>query len=347
MMNRTRMSIVFIVSLCFSAALFAQLHPNGLAQNVGESTADRSVDSGQPAFEISASSDTTNATIKAARTISTRNLFTALQLAASAPLNKASDSTVIAAAQGFPNAFSLTGKYTEYRLAGRPFDHTDPDWAFICKKMREAAVAKGSTQQEADALDCESGNVHAFVPALLPRFEALFWDMSKAHWIWGGTGTVGHRNFEYLQTADQEKATASKTPWGASVFFAVIPPNTQTLLTVGFEYRDKYKDADAKTVCPAPGDATSVTCKTGPLGEPVEEKQRLASAEVRRLFAGRAASLKVAFDFEKDKWSADLPVYLVKSPAGALAGGIRFGWEEDKDPVVGVFVGGNFSLFPF
>ena len=56
--------------------------------------------------------------------------------------------------------------------------------------------------------------------------------------------------------------------------------------------------------------------------------------------------LKLAYDFEADHWSGDLPIYLVRTASGALAGGIRAGFEEDKDWQFGVFVSSSFSLFP-
>ncbi len=88
-------------------------------------------------------------------------------------------------------------------------------------------------------------------------------------------------------------------------------------------------------------------CKTGPIGGPKKEQQKLVFAEVRRLIFNRAVSLKVAYDFDANKPSADLPVYLVRTASGALSGGIRAGWEKDKELQFGVFVSGSFSLFPF
>ena len=80
----------------------------------------------------------------------------------------------------------------------------------------------------------------------------------------------GHRIFEYLNEVDLTKSKTTKTPWGASAFLAAIPPvRHPTLVTVGFEYRDKYKDADSGTLCPSPGDNAVTRCKVGPVGAPI------------------------------------------------------------------------------
>jgi len=82
-------------------------------------------------------------------------------------------------------------------------------------------------------------------------------------------------------------------------------------------------------------------------GAPSPDQQQLLFAEVRALFGGHAVSLKAAYDFKKGTLSGDLPIYLVKSPSGAMSGGIRVSWEEKKDVQYGVFVSSSFSLFPF
>jgi hypothetical protein len=343
-MQSYKSALMLLLLAAMSAVdMFAQ---TGIASVVGQGTADRAIDAGGSGFEIQALSDSTTATVKASRTFSRFGLFNETQLSASAPLSKGSDSTSIAAASGFPNAFTVTAKYVGFNLASKPFDANAPTAKAICDEIRAAALARGMTQKEADDLICESGNVFEYVPGRIDDFEALFFDMTMGHSMYGASGTVGHRTFEYLQTTDHEKATASRTPWGASIFAGFIPPNSAMLLAAGFEYRDKYKDADAATVCPPAGSA-AVQCKTGAIGAPKQEQQKIVYAEVRRLFLNRAVSLKLAYDFETDKPSADLPIYLIRTAGGALSGGIRAGWEKDKDPQFGVFVSGTFSLFPF
>jgi hypothetical protein len=266
---------------------------------------------------------------------------------ASAPLSKGSDSTAIAAASGFPNAFALTGKYVGYKFTDKTPDPNGKEIKEICDAMRAGARAKGLAEAEVQKLDCESGNIHQYAPQFLDRFDALFFDLAKWQFMWGGSGTVGHRIFEYLNESDLTKSKTTKTPWGASAFFAAIPPKLPMLITAGFEYRDKHKDADSGTLCPTQGEGAVVRCKTGSVGAPSPDQQQLLFTEVRTLFGASAVSLKAAYDFKQDRLSGDLPIYLVKSPSGALSGGVRVSWEEKKDVQYGVFVSSAFSLFPF
>jgi hypothetical protein len=311
--------------------------------------ADRSVDVGESEFEIQATTDDTTATIKASRSIAGTKVPTTVQLAASAPLAK-SGATNLATWSGFPNAFTLTGKYTGYLVKGRRtgvLQGTDRlTFDRLCSEMRANAREAGRPESEAAELDCATDNIVSFLPSSEVLFDSLFWDEATTHYMWGGSATVGHGVFEYLDATSVETKTATRTPWGFSAYAAMIPKNSLMLLTGGIEYRDKHKDADAATICP-PGDGTTAQqCKTGSLGEPVNQQQKLVFGEVRRNFGKTAASLKVGYDFENDNWSADLPLYLVRSASGALAGGIRAGWEDGKDVQLGVFVSSSFSLFP-
>src|SRR5436853_2177912 len=106
-MKQVALTFIIVVLLALSAS--AQT-PSTVTAVVGQGTSDRSIDGGVSGFEIQAATDATTASIKAAKTKSgASGVFTTLQLIASAPLNKGSDSTTIAAASGFPNAFALTG----------------------------------------------------------------------------------------------------------------------------------------------------------------------------------------------------------------------------------------------
>jgi len=324
---------------------------------VGQSTADRAVDGGLSSIQVQASTDDSNAMVKAARTRSftdpddpTRALSTSWSLTASAPLSKGGDATALLSGDGFPDSFTLKTKYTRYLLSGRRRpDFDNPDVVkkrdVICEELILGAIKKGVSPEDAKGLECDTGNVKKFIPERLEDHNALFWDDDRSHYLWGGSATVGHRQFKYLETDLTEKST-SKTPWGVSVFGATVPRGMDTLLTGGFEYRSKQKDADEKTLCPQTAGASQLECKTGPIGAPVDADEQLVYVEMRRLMLSRAMSLKVTYNFETEKLGLDLPVYVIPSSDSGLAGGIRVGWLETEGAQIGVFVTSSFKLFP-
>jgi len=320
-------------------------------------TADRAVDAGDSEFEIQAATDDTNATVKLSRTISDKNVFNTLQLAASAPLNKSGGATDIAAWSGFPDAFTLTGKYTQYWALGiqdsddirlqRVSGAGRQVLKAVCDAVIAGAMANGKSEDDAKALNCDTDNVKHYAPGHLIVFESLLWGkQQKSTLIWGGTGTIGYRAFDVLGTADFKTTKATRTPAGFSVFGAILPATKPMLLTARFEYRDKYKDADSETICHSATATDPQKCMTGAFAVPTETKQKVLSVEGRTSMLDRAVSLKVAYDFENKHWSGDLPIYLVRNADGAFAGGIRAGWEQTKSWQFAVFVNSSFSLMP-
>lgn len=228
------------------------------------------------------------------------------------------------------------------------------------KKRRDQllAVARELGQAEAQAAEfadrrlseetspqCDSDFIATNAPERLAEFDAFFWEPNRSHLFWGFSASVGRSEFKYLN-ADLSENSAAKTPWGASLFGAIVPPRMRTLITGGLEHRDKYKAADDQTICPQDAAAAQLTCKTGPLAGPADVTEELAFVEVRRKLGKRAASLKVAYDFESENFSADLPIYLIPSSDKGLAGGLRFGWTEKDGAQYGVFVSSTFTLTP-
>jgi hypothetical protein len=339
-----------LLTICACAAMAQS--PNMLTSVVGPATADRAVSPGS-GIDVQASTDDSTASIKLSSK-PTGPHFRTWQAVASAPLSEGGSPTDIVTAQGFPDAFTLTAKLSNYNLAALsspPTSQTAKDTiAAICADVMLAAKAKNLSDDDLKKLTCSSGEdidlgeVGKFVPQDQGRAEALLFDVTKPDTMWGATATAGYRSFDYLQnTGDAGKA--SRTPLGASVFFGIIPPGTLTLFTAGAEYRRKYKEADSGAICP-PSAATSTQCKTGPVGAPTRTDQKIAYLETRRLMGTHAVSLRTGFDFASHHWSADLPVYLIATDNGALAGGVRASWEQTKKVQLGVFVSA-FSLFPF
>jgi len=339
--------IALLLAICSYTAQAQS--PDALTSVVGPAPNDRAISPGS-GIEVQATTDASNASIKVS-SVATGRFFTTWQGVASAPLSKTENQTNVAAAQGFPDSFVFTAKYSGYNLAAAL---SAPDLTSasaketidqVCADVK--AKAKGMSDDDLKKLKCSEdsmdlGVVGKYAPQDLSRAQALFFDPSKPDTMWGATGTVGYRSFQYLQTSGG-KLKANRTPVGGSLFLGIIPPHTLTLFTGGAEYRRKYKESDSGAICPP----ASVQCKTGPVGAPTRNDQKLAYFEVRRLMSNHAVSLKTAYDFASHHWSGDLPIYLIKTPTGALAGGVRASWEQTKGAQFGVFVSSAFSLFPF
>jgi len=359
------------LALLGTMTLHAQQRLDGLVN----STADRAVEQplrGALLAQLQAATDDSTATVKTGWTISGKSgaarIFETFTLSASAPLTKGGSGTTLLGSDGFPNAFVLKGKYTHYsRWAKQRTDAEEKELDALCadveSKTRAQAEADpdtvrlaqafGKTEDEAKAIGkklaesqpftCASDTVTAVAKDRRPEFDRLMGIGVGTHHIWGVSASIGHSQFSYLQE-DLTKGSASKVPWGTSVFLAALPRSMSTLFTVGFDYRYKYKDADAKTLCPQ-GTGT-ITCKSGPLGAPVKDNAESAYVELRRELRAHAFSLKVGYDFEKEQLSLDVPIYLVPNADASLSGGIRLGWVETQGAQIGVFVTSVFSIFP-
>jgi hypothetical protein len=343
---RTAMTILLVMCACVASAQ----HPDMLTNIVGQATADRTVSPGS-GIDLQASTGDSTASIKISSQPMGPN-FRTWQAVASAPLSKGGGPTDITTAQAFPDAFTLTARLTEYKLAAlssAPTSQNAKDAiAAICADVMLGAKAKNLPDDVLKKLTCSTGEdfelneVHTYAPRDYAHAEALLFDVTQPDLMWGATATAGYRSFDYIGSTG-DKAKASRTPLGTSVFFGIIPADTLTLFTIGGEYRRKYKEADNGAICP-PG---ATRCNTGPIGPPTRKDQKIAYVETRRLIANRAVSLKAGYDFSSHHWSVDLPVYLVSTEKGALAGGVRASWEQTNKPQLGLFVSSTFSLFPF
>lgn len=193
-------------------------------------------------------------------------------------------------------------------------------------------------------------DVQTYAEEYYDEFESLFFDQQRNRYLWGLSGRIGYENFEFLEENSTDKSDKSKTPWSISGHFGLFPASSLTLITVGLEYQNAFKNADERTICAAPDANGLQQCQTAPFGEPVDNDKFLLSLEGRRIFQNLpykpAASLKLTYDFEDDTFGADLPIYLLRDAKSNLNGGVRFGWRDDTDDlIVGVFVGSTFSLF--
>jgi len=327
----------------------------------GPATLDRGQETGIDfgAAEVTAATDSSNATIKANYSLSKRapsqshGIFHTLTLTGSAPIGKGSDRTELATLDGFRNAFSFALKYTRLSLSGIANPLEDPAKVKrndeICAELTET-VRRQTGDNKAEP-DCETGNVSKFLPGRFEEFKRLFFDPNGAAYSLGIEPKVGYKKFDFIDATMLSKLSDSKVPWGISAFWGVT--KMQTLFTVGGNYQKGFKDADQGILCPSSSGSGTVTCKTGPVGKPVDDDAELAYIEVRhrfnipmgRQFMSAGISLKVTHDFKQDLTGVDLPIVFIKDKDGKLTGGVRAGWTTTGHWQAGVFVGSAFSLF--
>ena len=178
-------------------------------------------------------------------------------------------------------------------------------------------------------------------------------------YLYGLSGSVGFDDFAVKNFMDFESETVDRTPFGASAFFGVSPNSSALYLGAGVQYRVQYKSADSRTICPdevademLPDNLTE--CFSGAFANPNKDKDATIFGVARRqvdlpLGAGAAlpigVELKVAYDAEDKVFGVSAPLYLLSNADGALRGGVRVDWQEDKDVKLGVFVSSAFSIF--
>lgn len=377
-----------LIPLLVTGSIHAQERVDGLVNSTADRAVEAPINKGGR-IEIKASTDDSNATVKTGRTSSRTSkknafrIFDAWTLSASAPLAKGGEATSIVSTDGFPNAFAVKGKFTQYLVPRRPdltaeedqkFDNLcddvlkkvlaevkpDPNTVRLLVELRKAELGdqadlqKIETEAEAiatvvaraaaeESFNCDSATVTKVAKDRRVEFDVLTGVGFGWHRIWGASASVGHQKFEFVKT-DLTDGVSNKTPFGASIFVAALPRRSNTLFSLGFEYQNKHKDADEKTLCPV-GTSGQVECKTGPAGEPVKANAESAFFEVRKEILSRAMSLKIAYDFEKERVSFDLPIYIIPAAESGLGGGIRVAWVETEGAQFGVFVTSSFSLF--
>jgi len=353
-MNRT-------ITLVVLAMLTALASPAKSQENrlttflspIGNSTSDRGIEErGAAFFEISALQDSGNATIKAGRTVSEAGgkdknedkklRFSSFIITASAPIDESNDATQLATLDGLRNAFTVSTKYTRFTTTGAKNPAGDlPRLEMLCVALQTAY----HEQTGKSDVECDTDNYKKYLPGRYAEYKSLFYNPDNKKHAWGFEPKIGYKKFDFIKKDTIEEKKQSEIPWSFHVFGGFSPKQWKTLISFGAEYQHGFKEADSGTVCPPSSTGGNLTCKTGALGEPTQEDAKLLYVEFRRRIMGKALSLKVTNDFEKDILGVDLPVYLMSNKEGSLTGGIRTGWTEDEKWQFGLFVGSAFSLF--
>ncbi len=166
-------------------------------------------------------------------------------------------------------------------------------------------------------------------------------------------GSVGGDSYKFRDAITLGELKRKQTLFSFGAAYAYIPNISRPWgYFFGGEYRRKYNLPDAETRCPPMVvGANSTTCVTSAFAPPQRNTDATAFAAIRydasvgKKDTPLAFELKLAYDAEDDEWGVSLPVYFVQDDKGKLNGGVKFGWDSEKDDfTIGFFIGTNFDI---
>jgi hypothetical protein len=199
-----------------------------------------------------------------------------------------------------------------------------------------APVGKGPDPTRLATLDGLANS--AAVQLSYTRRKLFNNDTTSGLWSVKAAAKVGSEQFTYNELADLKEATATRTPYSASLAASINPKDTSILYYARYEYQRKYEASKNKVLCQlaSPGD-----CVYGPAGTPLRKFASIVTLGSRYLGATRAFAPSLNYDTKSKVKGIDLPLYLFgQDNTSPLAGGVGAGWRSDtKDTTFYVFVG--------
>lgn len=208
------------------------------------------------------------------------------------------------------------------------------DFARLCRAA--GLRVSGCTYQAIKAKYEERGDGRSAIRKFMRAYYKPAWGL--------GVGMkIANDEFSFFDTGLNERSSR-QTRWGLNASVVRINRSREHLQSLGLEYQNGYESADVSILCPVDTAATYVACVEGPFGAPTRADKKLLWFEARGAWSFVGYSLKLTHDFESDRSAVDLPVYVIRSQEGRLMGGIRLGWQTDRDFGVGIFISSPLSL---
>jgi hypothetical protein len=170
-----------------------------------------------------------------------------------------------------------------------------------------------------------------------------------------GTFDYGRQKFTYreTETGPELKPQLRESNGGSFSAGLLFRHNNTKSTYIGAQYKvaNGWKGVDPKSRCTALADSTTLDCADVVIGEPVEQKKKSISIEVRqRLGQTLAWTPKLSYDMAKEaegkRKLVEVPFYLVtdkEDSTGNLTGGVAVGWREGSGAYAAVFVGPKFK----
>lgn len=260
---------------------------------------------------------------------------------------------------GFPNGGKIELGFTHY-WGSYHLDGIEKTGVAKARANCEAKLGKG--EKACDPYEYKTG-VSEFVKEYAPAElnELLKAVMPGTTWFMGGSLSGTQSRFKYLDRASFSMKKVDHFGYSAAVYGGALFDSGLTSLSGRFEYGRAYEDADPVTICQPITGTVQSQCITAADGKPTKTDMGIVSVEVRKAIPignaldSIAIAPKFSYDVVNDGYSVSVPLYLATDSTGALHGGIRALYVNEKDKTgarkgdftLGLFVGVPFNPLGF
>lgn len=169
----------------------------------------------------------------------------------------------------------------------------------------------------------------------------------------GADLAAGYERYDILNRTTFQNEIIDRVGFDAALYAGLITADGGMSFKLSGGYARGYKTKPEAEICRATGVAGETQCLKGQDGLPTRESKAYAKGEYRIVLQRDefglpriAAAPEITYDFKEKAWVFDLPIYLQRSKADGLDGGVRMGYQTaDDDFGIGVFVGIPFSTW--
>lgn len=179
----------------------------------------------------------------------------------------------------------------------------------------------------------------------------------KSFILLGGSAEVGYKEFTYFDdksTAELKKLETHEKSYKLSVHAGFSPKDYNDLFLVRYSRQRSHEGQPKVAICKTSPTADAyITCPSGSLGAPTDEKFNIVSAEWRHSFDTFAIAPTLSYDRSSKIRALALPFYVAlfnrsngvfgKGKPG-LTAGVQLGWRSDTKGSFGVFAGTPFTM---
>ncbi len=219
-----------------------------------------------------------------------------------------------------------------------------------------AAVTQADEQRQNDMNECANpaggsqNQIATYLPSWERRYINAFVPSDARHY--GFELSVNRRRFEFVDPTTIADGAERHVQWSAKAFYTQYLRESVTAVTFSAGYERSYKAARSAVFCPANPNNVVIRCTNASAGPPTLNEGLILSAGLRHQLADRgilrnvAIAPQVTYDVLDETVGFDLPVYFLPNADGGLTGGIRFGYQSDRDNEfsVGIFIGAAFNI---
>ena len=151
--------------------------------------------------------------------------------------------------------------------------------------------------------------------------------------VFGVSGKMGQKNFEYLDRDSLEKASQDEVSYSFSAYGGLLT-RSDWMLLAGYRREKSYKAGDEATILTPIGENGASLSTTASLGQPTVKKSDIVYAEARKYFGRFGVNPRVSHLFDDDVTGVECGFYFTPNEDGLLIGGVAAGWRSDTDEFV-------------